>query len=156
MTVRTWVGRFTVVDGHVQEEGPWLGSLIRQRTDDEPDELYILIESAAPGRDEYTSQLVDVIARLYNRDPLSLTGALVRSLKAAHEHLLDWNQKSLKEHRVGAGASALTLRGADAYLAQAGPSLAYVRSAEAPFGGSRRPARRSRTRSASPIRSSRN
>ncbi|HEY7802487.1 MAG TPA: hypothetical protein VIE40_07415 [Dehalococcoidia bacterium] len=133
MTVRTWVGRFTVVDGHVQEEGPWLGSLIRQRTDDEPDELYILIESAAPGRDEYTSQLVDVIARLYNRDPLSLTGALVRSLKAAHEHLLDWNQKSLKEHRVGAGASALTLRGADAYLAQAGPSLAYVRSADGAF-----------------------
>ncbi|MHB8515547.1 MAG: hypothetical protein ACYDCT_09205 [Dehalococcoidia bacterium] len=133
MAVRTWVGRFTVVDGHVQEEGPWLGSLIRQRTDEEPDELYVLIESAAPGRDEYTSQLVDVIAHLYNKDPLSLTGALVRSLKAAHEHLRAWNMKSLKEHRVGAGASCLTLRGADAYLAQAGPSLAYVRAADGGF-----------------------
>jgi serine/threonine protein phosphatase PrpC len=133
MAVRTWVGRFTVVDGHVQEEGPWLGSLIRQRTDDEPDELYVLIESAAPGKDEYTAQLVDVIARLYNRDALSLTGALVRSMKAAHEHLRDWNQKSLQEHRVGAGASCLTMRGSDAYLAQAGPSLAYVRSADGAF-----------------------
>ncbi|MDE3097521.1 MAG: hypothetical protein KGK07_16160 [Chloroflexota bacterium] len=133
MAVRTWVGRFTVVDGRVQEEGPWLGSLIRQRDDDEPDELYILIEPAAPGRDEYTSQLVDVIARLYQKDPLSLTGALVRSLKAAHEHLRDWNLKSLKEHRVGAGASCLTLRGADAYLAQVGPSLAYVRAGDGGF-----------------------
>ena len=130
MAVRTWVGRFTVVDGRVQEEGPWLGSLIRQRPDEPADELYVLIEPATPGRDEYTSQLVDVIARLYQRDPLSLTGALVRSLKAAHEHLRDWNAKSLKEHQAGAGASCLTLRGTEAYLAQAGPSLAYVRTAD--------------------------
>ncbi|HEX5478080.1 MAG TPA: hypothetical protein VFY79_00015 [Dehalococcoidia bacterium] len=130
MAVRTWVGRFTVVDGRVQEEGPWLGSLIRQRPDEPADELYILIEPATPGRDEYTSQLVDVIARLYQRDPLSLTGALVRSLKAAHEHLRDWNAKSLKEHQAGAGASCLTLRGTGAYLAQAGPSLAYVRASD--------------------------
>ncbi|MBF6600892.1 MAG: hypothetical protein IVW36_10330 [Dehalococcoidia bacterium] len=133
MAVRTWVGRFSVVDGRVQEEGPWLGSLIRQRPDDDPDELYILVEPAIAGREEYASQLVDVIARLYKRDPLSLTGALVRAMKAAHEHLRDWNQKSLKEHRVGAGASCLTLRGTEAYLAQAGPSLAYVRAADGEF-----------------------
>ena len=33
---------------------------------------------------------------------------------------------SLKEHQVGAGASCLALRGTDAYLAQVGPSVAYV------------------------------
>ncbi len=133
MTVRTWVGRFSVVDGQVQEEGPWLGSLVRQRPDEEPDELYVLVEPASPASDEYTSQLVDVIAQLYGKDPLSLTGALTRSLKAAHEHLRDWNRKSLKEHRVGAGASCLVLRGADAYLAQVGPSVAYVRTADGGF-----------------------
>lgn len=129
MAIRTWVGRFCVADGHVDEEGPWLGSLIRQRTDDEADELYVLIEPASPGSEEFTSQLVDVVAQLYNKDPLSLTGALTRSLRAAHDHLREWNHRSLPEHQVGAGASCLALRGADAYLAQVGPSLAYVRRA---------------------------
>lgn len=133
MAVRTWVGRFCVVDGRVEEEGPWLGSLIRQRPDEEADELYVLIEPASPPSAELTSQLVDVIAKLYGRDPLSLTGALTRSLSAAHEHLRDWNQKSLKEHQVGAGASCLAVRAADAYLAQAGPSLAYLRTADGAF-----------------------
>lgn len=129
MAIRTWVGRFCVADGHVDEEGPWLGSLIRQRTDDEADELYVLIEPASPGSVEFTSQLVEVVAQLYNKDPLSLTGALTRSLRAAHDHLREWNHRSLPEHQVGAGTSCLALRGADAYLAQAGPSLAYIRSA---------------------------
>jgi|GEM_PF-726399 len=133
MAVRTWVGRFCVVDGRVEEEGPWLGSLIRQRPDEETDELYILIEPASALSAEFTSQLVDVIVRLYGRDPLSLTGALTRSLRAAHDHLRDWNEKSLKEHQVGAGTSCLALRGADAYLAQAGPSLAYLRTADGGF-----------------------
>jgi type II secretory pathway pseudopilin PulG len=130
MTVRTWVGRFCVADGHVAEEGPWLGSLIRQRPDEEADELYILIEPASPASSEFTSQLVNVVSQLYHRDPLSLTGALMRSLRAAHDHLRDWNQKSLKEHQVGAGATCLALRGGDAYLAQAGPAVAWVRSAD--------------------------
>jgi hypothetical protein len=133
MAVRTWVGRFSVVEGRVEEDGPWLGSLIRQRADDEPDELYVLIQPATRGSEEYTSQLVDVITQLYNRDPLSLTGALMRSLRAAHEHLREWNRKSLKEHQVGAGTSCLALRAADAYLAQAGPSLAYVLTAGGEF-----------------------
>jgi hypothetical protein len=129
MTVRTWVGRFCVGDNGVAEEGPWLTSLVRQRPDEEADELYVLVEPIGEGGAEYTSQLVDVIAQLYQRDPLSLTGALTRSLRAAHEHLLEWNRKSLAEHRVGAGSSCLALRGAEAYVAQVGPSLAYVRTA---------------------------
>ena len=133
MAVRTWVGRFCVDGGRVEEEGAWLGSLIRQRPDDEPDELYVLIEPAGDGSAEYTAQLVDVIARLYHKDPLSLTGALTRSLRAAHEHLREWNRRSLPEHRVGAGASCLALRGTDAYLAQAGRSLAYVLTASGNF-----------------------
>lgn len=133
MPVRTWVGRFCVVEGRVTEEGPWLGSLIRQRPDEEADELYVLIEPANRGSVEYTSQLVDVISQLYSKDPLSLTGALTRSLRAAHDHLREWNRHSLKEHRVGAGASCLALRHTDAYLAQVGPSVAYVLSAGGEF-----------------------
>ena len=133
MTVRTWVGRFSIVDGHVKEEGQWLGSLIRQRPDEEADELYVLIEPQPGERTEYAAQIVDVIAGLYNKDPLSLTGALVRSMRAAHDHLRDWNSRSLKEHRVGAGATCLALRGTDAFLAQVGPSLAYAYTATGEF-----------------------
>jgi hypothetical protein len=128
MTTKTWVGRFCVAGGRVDEEGPWLTSLIRRRQDEEPDELYALVEPASPESAQYGAQLVDVIAQLYRKDVLSLTGALVRSLRAAHEHLLDWNRKSLPEHRVGAGASCVALSAGDAYLAQIGPSLAYIRS----------------------------
>jgi len=128
MAVRTWVGRFCVVDGHVEEEGAWLKSLVRQRPDDEPDEIYVLVEPVGPGDPQFASQLVEVITRLYQKDPLSLTGAQMRSLRSAHEHLREWNRKSLKEHRIGAGASCLTLRGSEVYLAQAGPSLAYLRT----------------------------
>lgn len=129
MVARTWVGRFCVADGRVEEEGSWLASLVRQRPDDEPDELYVVVEPASPASVEYTAQLVEVIAQLYRRDALSLTGALTRSLRAAHEHLLDWNAKSLPEHRIGAGSSCLAISGTDAYLAQIGPSLAYLRRA---------------------------
>jgi hypothetical protein len=132
MVSKTWVGRFCVAEGRVDEEGPWLTSLIRQRQDDEPDELYVLVEPATPGSAEYTAQLGEVIAQFYRRDALSLTGALTRSLRAAHEHLLDWNRKSLPEHRIGAGSSCLALSGADVYLAQVGPSVAYLRRAGGP------------------------
>jgi hypothetical protein len=130
MVAKTWVGRFCVTDGHVEEDGPWLSSLIRQRPDDEPDELYVVVEPASAASVSYTSQLVEVVSRLYRKDALSLTGALTRSLRAAHQHLLDWNSKSLPEHHVGAGASCVALSGMDAYLAQVGPSLAYVRRAD--------------------------
>ena len=129
MAVRTWVGRFCVADGRVEEEGPWLGSLIRQRPDEEADELYVLVEPASSQSRDFTSQLVDVIAQLYSKDPLSLTGALTRALRSGHEHLREWNRRSLPEHQVGAGATCLALRGTDAYLAQVGPSVAYIRSA---------------------------
>lgn len=129
MPARTWVGRFCIVGGHVEEEGPWLGSLVRQRPDDDADELYVLVEPARAGSEEYTSQLVDVVLQLYGKDPLSLTGGLLRALRAAHDHLREWNRRSLREHRVGAGSSSLAMRGREAYLAQIGPSLAYVRSA---------------------------
>lgn len=130
MVSKTWVGRFCVAEGRVDEEGPWLTSLIRQRQDDEPDELYVLVEPATAKSADYTSKLGEVIGQFYRKDALSLTGALTRSLRAAHEHLLDWNRKSLPEHRIGAGASCLALSGTDAYLAQVGPSLAYHRRSD--------------------------
>jgi hypothetical protein len=130
MPIRAWVGRFCVADGRVEEEGPWLASLVRRRPDDDQsDELHILIEPASEQGEAYAAQLVDVIAQLYGRDTLSITGALQRALRAAHEHLRDWNRRSLPEHQVAAGATCIALRGSEVYIAQFGPALAYVREA---------------------------
>ena len=100
-------------------------SFPRQRPDEEEDELYVLVEPATPASKEYCGQLVDAIGRLYRQDPLSMTGAVLRALKAAHQQLRDWNQRTLREHHVLAGVSSLAVRGRNAYLAQVGPSVAY-------------------------------
>jgi len=125
MSIRTWVGRFSIVEGQVREEGPWLGVFLRQLPEDDSRELYVLAEPALPGSEEFCGQLVEVVGRLFQKESLSLTGALLRSLRAAHENLREWNRKSLREHQVAAGATCLLLRGRTAHLAQVGPSLAY-------------------------------
>jgi hypothetical protein len=125
MSIKTSVGRFSIVEGQVREEGPWLGAFPRRLPEDDSRDLYVLAEPALPGSEEFCGQLVEVVGRLFQKESLSLTGALLRSLRAAHENLREWNRKSLREHQVAAGATCLLLRGRTAYLAQVGPSLAY-------------------------------
>lgn len=126
MAIKTWIGRYSIVDGRLQEEGPWMGAFVRQRPDEVTDELYVIVEPALPGSEQFCGQLVEVIGRLFRQDTLSLTGAVIRSLRAAHEHLREWNQRSLREHRVASGAACLAVQGAQAYVALVGPSLAYI------------------------------
>lgn len=125
MPIKTWVGRFAIVQGQAQEESALLRSFPRQRPDEEEDELYVLVEPASERSSEYAGQLVDAIGRMYRQDTLSITGAVLRALKAAHQQLLDWNERNLKEHRVGAGVSCMAVREHSAYLAQIGPAVAY-------------------------------
>jgi len=125
MPVKTWVGRFAIVGGEAQEEGPFLRSFPRQRPDEEEDELYVLVEPVGDGSEEYAGQLTDAIGRMYRQDALSITGAVLRAIQAAHQQLKDWNARSLPEHRVAAGLSCLAVREHAAYLAQIGPSVAY-------------------------------
>ena len=125
MPVKTWVGRFAIVEGQPREESPLLRSFPRQRPDEEEDELYVLVEPSPPANIEYCAQLVDAIGRMYQQDTLSMTGAALRALKVANQQLRDWNERSLREHRVGAGVSCLVVRGRTAYLAQVGPVVAF-------------------------------
>lgn len=113
------------MEGQPREESPLLRSFPRQRPDEEEDELYVLVEPSSPGDKEYCAQLVDAIGRMYQQDTLSMTGAALRALKVANQQLRDWNERSLREHRVGAGVSCLVVRGRTAYLAQVGPVVAF-------------------------------
>jgi hypothetical protein len=126
MIAEVWVGQFCIVGGEAREQGPWLGAFAA-RGGGLPADLYVLVEPAIAGSEDFCQPLVAVIGRLFRQQKLSVTGALLASLRAAHNHLRDWNDRSLREHRVGAGATCLALRGGEAYLAQAGPTLAYCR-----------------------------
>ena len=123
-----WVSHFNIVGGEVQQEGPWLAAFPdRSHGDTKPSDLYLVVEPALPGSEELCAQLVAAIGKLFHQRKLSLTGGLLWALRAAHEQMRDWNRKSLKEHRVAAGTSCLALCGSEAYLAQVGPTIAYLR-----------------------------
>src|SRR3989304_4592890 len=108
-----WVGQFSIVDGEAREESPWVG-VFPESGRVEPEEssdLFVVVEPALEGSEEHCRDLADVIGKQFRERRLSLTGGILRALKAAHESLRDWNRRSLKQHRVAAGVSCLALRG---------------------------------------------
>jgi len=128
-----WVNQFGIVDGEVREESPWVGVFPeggRVEPQDATD-LFVLVEPALPGSEDYCRDLSQAIGKQFGERRLSLTGGILRALKAAHENLRDWNRRSLKQHRVAAGVSCLALRGGaapgwEAYLGQVAPSAAAI------------------------------
>ncbi|TEU01676.1 MAG: hypothetical protein E3J29_00670 [Dehalococcoidia bacterium] len=128
-----WVNQFGIVDGEVREESPWVG-VFPEGGRVEPQEatdLFVLVEPALPGSEDYCRDLSQAIGKQFGERRLSLTGGILRALKAAHENLRDWNRRSLKQHRVAAGVSCLALRGGaapgwEAYLGQVAPSAAAI------------------------------
>jgi len=128
MSLQTWVARFVVDSGRVTEEGGRLRSFQRRRLDEPDTDLYVLAEPAGPQGEELVGQALEAIGRLFLQDRLSVTGGLLRALRSTHQTLLDWNRRSVSREQVSAGVSAVVLSGSVAYLAQAGPSLALLRS----------------------------
>jgi serine/threonine protein phosphatase PrpC len=123
-----WVNQFGFVDGEVREESPWVG-VFPDGGRVEPQEaadLFVLVEPALPGSEDYCRDLSQAIGKQFRERRLSLTGGILRALKAAHENLHDWNRRSLKQHRVAAGVSCLALRGDQAHLGQVAPAAAVL------------------------------
>jgi hypothetical protein len=128
-----WVNQFGIVDGQVREESPWVG-VFPEGGHVEPQEatdLFVLVEPALPGSEDYCRDLSQAIGKQFRERRLSLTGGILRALKAAHENLRDWNHRSLKQHRVAAGVSCVALRGGaapgcEAYLGQVAPAAAAL------------------------------
>lgn len=128
-----WVNQFGIVDGQVREESPWVGVFPRgERAEaEEAVDLFVVVEPALPGSEDYCRDLAEAIGKQFREHRLSLTGGILRALKGAHENLRDWNRRSLKQHRVAAGASCLALRagaapGWEAYLGQVAPTTAAL------------------------------
>jgi hypothetical protein len=123
-----WVGQFGIEDGEAREETAWVGVFpdpARER-DEESADLYVIVEPALPGSEEFCGEMKQAIGEAFHESAVSLTGGMLRSLRAAHENLREWNRKSLKEHWVAAGVSCLAARDGRTFLAQVAPAAAVL------------------------------
>ncbi len=123
------VGRFAIVEGDVQEHGPWL---VEQTRDGDPRvvRLIVLVEPVDERSAEFCEEVAGAVADLFVSEELSLTGGLVRAMRRAHANLAEWNRRSLREHRVAVGVTCVVLRNGEATIAQAGPGLVYLLSSD--------------------------
>jgi serine/threonine protein phosphatase PrpC len=121
-----WVGQFGVEEGEAKEHTPWVGAFADPGKSEDPSDIYIVVEPALPGSEEFCGDLKNAIGDNFHKKKVSLTGGLLRALEMAHENLREWNRKSIKDHRVAAGVSCLAVHGRDAYLAQVAPASAVL------------------------------
>lgn len=121
----TWVGRYAIVGGQVQEHGPWLVDRQRQR-DEEVLRLLVLTEPSDARSADFCKEVAEAVAVLFARESLSITGGLLRALRQAHGNLAEWNRRSLREHRVSIGVTCVAIRDGEATIAQVGPGIAYL------------------------------
>ncbi len=89
-------------------------------------DLYLLVEANGVTKNDTERMLVDTIAGEYERVSGSITTRLRQALAAANRRLYEANQKALQDMKMTAGVSCAAIREGDLFLAQAGPSLAYV------------------------------
>lgn len=125
MTEPLQVGQFAIVDGEPVDRGPNAGIFHGRGPADDRAELYILAEGTSPAGEAFAGHVVSAVGQAFASFDMSLTGSLMRLFEEAERNLRDWNQKSIAQHRVSLGLTALGRRGAQAVIAQAGPSAAF-------------------------------
>ncbi len=138
MPLQTRVTGFVIDHGRVTEEGGRLRNFQRRRLDEPDVDLHLLAEPGGPNAEEVGAQALQATGRLFVGEGLrpdeqaairthpSITGGLLAALRFTHQTLVDWNRRSIESQQVAVGIAAVARRGTTAYLAQAGPSLAYI------------------------------
>ncbi|MBI2911551.1 MAG: hypothetical protein HYY05_05360 [Chloroflexi bacterium] len=113
---------FALVDGQVQERGPWIAGPLNSRDG----LLYLVSGATSPQGAEAASQALLAIQREWSQRGLSATRRLILGLRSAHLQLLEANRQQLPGQRYGLGITCLLLRPDGVYLAQAGPTAAWL------------------------------
>ena len=88
--------------------------------------VFVVVEPATPGSEEGCEEVLQLMGHSLGRWSLSLTGGILRAMRDVHRLLQSWNAHGLSEQQIGFGASALAVRGEEAYLGQVGPALAWT------------------------------
>ncbi len=125
------VGQFAIVAHEPQERGATIGIAEGNGTGAERSELFALAEGTTPAAHEYAGHLVSQAERTWKTLNLSLTGALIAIYGEAQRSLLDWNTRSVSQHRVGLGLGCLARQGDRIVLAARGPASILHASGDA-------------------------
>jgi len=116
------IGQFAIVAHEPQERGATIGIAEGNGTGAERCELFALAEGTTPAAHEYAGHLISQAERTWKTLNLSLTGALIAIYGEAQRSLMDWNTRSVSQHRVGLGLGCLARQGDRIVLASRGPA----------------------------------
>lgn len=125
MTEPLQVGQFAIVDHEPVDRGPNGGIFHGKGPAGDRAELFVVAEGTTPAGEAFAGHVVSSIGQLVAQLDLSLTGTLRQAFAEADRNVLDWNRKSIAQHRVALGLSIFARRGQQAVIAQAGPSVAF-------------------------------
>ncbi len=129
--VGTVIGKLSLIAGTRQE---WVTnmaavqpaqSILRKRT---KESLYIILDVTGDpsGRERIYRELIRIIGEGYFQAPGSITAKLRQAIGYANSFLLHENLKSLPHEQRAGGLTCVVLREGTVYIAQAGPTTAYV------------------------------
>ncbi len=90
--------------------------------------LYLIFEVTGDpvGRDAIYREMIRIIGEEYFQAPGSVTAKLRQAIGAANSFLLQENLSSLPHEQRAGGVTCIVLREGTVYVAQAGPTTAYV------------------------------
>ncbi|MEX1104315.1 MAG: hypothetical protein WED87_08695, partial [Dehalococcoidia bacterium] len=125
MTDTLRVGQFAIVDHEPVDRGPNAGVFHGRGPHDDRAELFIVAEGTTPAGEAFAGHVISALGQAFTSLDMSLTGALRRLFLEADNNVRDWNARSVAPHRVSLGLSCFGRRGAQAVIAQAGPTVAY-------------------------------
>jgi hypothetical protein len=120
-------GHFNIVGGAVREDGPYVGVIEDRNPAESSADLYLVVEPVQAGSQQFCADLLALAERHFGHPQYSLTGNLLQALRAMQEHLRAWNKTADPSERAAAGCTCLAVRGDEAYLAQVGPGVAFIR-----------------------------
>ncbi|MYH68051.1 MAG: hypothetical protein F4152_05750, partial [Dehalococcoidia bacterium] len=116
------VGQFAIVGHEPQERGATIGIAEGNGTGSDQCELFALAEGTTPAAHEFAGHLISQAERTWKTLNLSLTGALIAIYGEAQRSLMEWNTRSISQHRVGLGLGCLARQGNRIVLATRGPA----------------------------------
>jgi hypothetical protein len=129
--VGTVMGKLSLVAGVRQERATNVAAvkparaIFRKR---KKESLYIILDVTGDpvGRERIYHELARIIGEEYFQARGSVTAKLRQATKAANSFLLQENLKSLPHEQRAGGVTCIVLREGNVYVAQAGPTTAYV------------------------------
>ena len=129
--VGTVMGKLSFVAGAKQERVTNVAAVKPARAifqKRKKESLYLILEVTGDpvGRDAIYREMIRIIGEEYFQAPGSVTAKLRQAIGAANSFLLQENLSSLPHEQRAGGVTCTVLREGNVYIAQAGPTTAYV------------------------------